>query len=198
MPARPHRLDDAREGRARIGRVVQHARAIDHVERARRAAAGGSGRSRRSVTPVDAEAPRRRGAELQRAARQVGADHHAVGAREVEAHLAGAAADLDDARVAGDRVVEQRAKALRLGAGAQPGQAVARRIAGERRRVVELRARPRSARRPARRKLRECRRARPSRRRSRRSARPASSAPPQAGQASSAQTAAIDIRRSSR
>ena len=71
----------------------------------------------------------------------------AVGARQIEAHLAGAAADLDDARVAGDRMVEQAGEGAALGAGAQPGQAVIGRIAGEGRRIVESRGPSRCARR---------------------------------------------------
>ena len=44
-----------------------------------------------------------RGAEPQRGARQVGADDDAIRARQVQAHLAGSASDLDDPRIAGDR-----------------------------------------------------------------------------------------------
>ncbi len=128
-----------RERGARIRRVVQHARGVDDVERA----LAQPGR-RRSVsmncTRVDAEAARRGCPEEERSARQIGADHDAVGARQVQAHLAGAAADLDDARVAGDGLVEQPRELAALGAPAQRGEAVARRIAGEGRVLVEARA----------------------------------------------------------
>jgi hypothetical protein len=86
---------------------------------------------------IDAEAPRRRGAEQQRGAREVGADDDAIRAREVEAHLAGAASDLGDPRVARNRAIEQAREGAPPGARVQRLQVVARRVAGERRVLVE-------------------------------------------------------------
>ena len=117
--------------------MVQHARGVDHVERAR-AQAGLAQIGLDEAHAAQAEAPRRGRAQLERGARQIRADHHAIRARQVQAHLPGAAAQLDDARVAGDRLVEQPRELAALRARAQSGQAVARRIAGKRRRLVEL------------------------------------------------------------
>ena len=75
--------------------------------------------------------------QSQRLAREIDADDDAIGARQVEAHLPGAASDLDNARVARNRPVEQPRELAALGARAQPGQAVVGRIAGERRLPVE-------------------------------------------------------------
>src|SRR5262249_55466513 len=65
------------------------------------------------------------------------ANDNAGGAREVEAHLAGAAADLDDARVAVDRAVEQAREGAAVRSRAQALEAVTRRVARKRRAFVE-------------------------------------------------------------
>jgi hypothetical protein len=55
---------------------------------------------------IEFEAPRRR-PEQERRAGQIGADDHTIGARQIERHLAGAAADIDDPRIARYGPVEQ-------------------------------------------------------------------------------------------
>ncbi len=113
------------ERRARVRRVVHDARRVDEVE----------------------------GAALQAGPRQVGLDElHALEAesraaaapsasdarvrsapttmrsalREVQAHLAGAASDVDDARISGNRAVEQTREGIALGARAQRRAALSR------------------------------------------------------------------------
>ena len=78
--------------------------------------------------PVQAIAARCRGAQREGLAREIAGDHLAIGTCEIEAHLAGTAADLRDARVTSDGGVEQASKGASFGAGAQPGQAVVGRI----------------------------------------------------------------------
>ena len=137
MAAGPHRCDDPCEGGAGVGRVVEHARAIDQVERAlgeRKPAQVGLD----EADPVDPVAARGRGGEGERRSREIEPDHDPVGASEVETGLAGAAADFRDPGVAGDRGVEQTREGASSGAGAKPGQAVIGRIIGKGRGVVEL------------------------------------------------------------
>ena len=112
VPAGPRQLGQARERGARIRRVVQDARRVDHVEGARLEA--------RPLEvgldephPLEPEASRGAGSERERRAGQVGADDHAIGAGQEQAHLAGAAADLDNPRVAGDRASSRRGSGLR-------------------------------------------------------------------------------------
>ena len=100
-PARSREPHQMGERRARVRRMVQDARRVDHVERAR-PQTGPPEIGLDELHAIQPEAPRRRGAEPERGARQIGADDHAVRAGEVQAHLAGPAADLDDPRVAGD------------------------------------------------------------------------------------------------
>ena len=58
-------------------------------------------------------------------------------AREIKAHLARAASDLDDSRVEGDRAVEQARELAAAGPRAQPDELVVRRVTGKRRLLVE-------------------------------------------------------------
>ena len=83
------------------------------------------------------KSPRRRGAKPEGGARQIRADDQPVAARQVQTHLAGSASDFDDPGVAGDRPIEQAGEGAPFRALAQPKQAVTRRIAGERRAIVE-------------------------------------------------------------
>ena len=85
---------------------MQDSRRIHHVE--------GAGPQTRAVEirldelhVADVETPRGRGAELERRARQIGGHDHAIRAREIQRHLTGSAADLDDPRIAGDGAIEQ-------------------------------------------------------------------------------------------
>jgi hypothetical protein len=77
------------------------------------------------------------GAEGERGAREIGAHHHAIGAREVQTHLAGAASDVGNARISGNRAVEEPGEGITLGTGAEAVQTLTRRIARERRALVE-------------------------------------------------------------
>ena len=86
--------------------MVQNARGIDDVK--------GSGAQAwalqiglHELHIVHAEAPGGRRAQLQRGACQIGADHHPVGAPQIQAHLPGAAADFQNARIWCDRSIEQ-------------------------------------------------------------------------------------------
>ena len=141
IPPWPGQPRHAGEGGARVGGVVQDPRAIDHVE----GAAPQSGAAQvgldelhpRAFRIGQPEPPRRRGAQLQGRAGKVGPDHQPVGLGEVETHLAGAAADLDDAGVAGDGLVEQAGEFAALGPGAQGAQGLAGAIAGKGRPLIE-------------------------------------------------------------
>ncbi len=86
---------------------------------------------------IEPEAARRLGAERERRPRQIGADDHAIGARQEQAHLAGSASDLDDPRIAGNRPIDQARKRAALGTRPQRLQAVVRRIAWKWRALVE-------------------------------------------------------------
>jgi hypothetical protein len=74
---------------------------------------------------------------VERPARQVRPDDQAVSTREVQAHLSRPAADVDDPRIAGNRLIQHPRERVPLGARMQGLQTVARRIAGERRAIVE-------------------------------------------------------------
>ena len=93
--------------------MVQHARGVDHVERARLEAR----RLQIGLDELHALEPEAAaaGAERERRAGQIGADHHAIGAGQEQAHLAGAASDLDNPRVAGDRAIDQARQRAALG-----------------------------------------------------------------------------------
>src|SRR5688572_14156610 len=77
------------------------------------------------------------GAEHERCAREIGAHHRAVGAREVQTHLAGAASDVRNARISGNRAVEEAGEGIALCARAEALQTLSRRITRERRALVE-------------------------------------------------------------
>ncbi len=125
--ARPRQRHDPGERGARVGRVVQHARRIDHVKGA--LPQPGPPQVRLDeLDPCGPEPPRRSGAQLERPARQVRAHDQPLAARQIEAGLARAAAHLHDAGVVGNGVVEQSGEVAPLGAGAQPLQAVAGRV----------------------------------------------------------------------
>src|SRR5438552_4671739 len=76
-------------------------------------------------------------AEPEGCTRKVRANYKPIGMRQIQAHLAGPASDLHDARVAGNRSVEQTHKLTALGTCSQPTQAGAWGIAGERRAFVK-------------------------------------------------------------
>src|SRR5262249_42599275 len=101
--------DQARDGAerpSRVGRVVQAPEREDHVEGAgTQARAPEVGLDERDA--LDGESPRGVAAEGERGALEVGADDEPVGGGEKKAHLAGAAADLEDAGIARDRGVER-------------------------------------------------------------------------------------------
>ena len=136
VPPRPRQLREPRERCARFRRVVQDARRKDHVERT------GLQRGPPQIGLHEShlrqpEAPRRRGAEQERRAGQIGADDDAIGAREIQAHLTGSAADVGNPRVPGNRLVDQLREVTPPGARVQGVQAVARRVARERRVLVK-------------------------------------------------------------
>ena len=115
---------------------MQDPRGVDHVERARfQARLPQVGLH--ELHPGESEALRRRRAEQERGAGQIGADDHAVRAGEVQAHLPGAAANVHDPRISGDRLMHQAREHASLGPRVQRLQAVARRITRERRRLVK-------------------------------------------------------------
>ena len=116
--------------------MVQHAGGVDDVERAA-AQAWPLQIGLDELDAIEVKAPRRGGAEPERGARQVGADDQPIAARKIEAHLAGSTSDLGDARIPGDRAIEQRGEPAPVCALAQGEQAVACGIAGERRAIVK-------------------------------------------------------------
>ena len=69
--------------------------------------------------------------------RNVRPDHDAIGMREIQRHLPGAASNLEDASVRSNVGIEQLRKAAALRTGTKRGQGVARRIAREGRFVIE-------------------------------------------------------------
>src|SRR4030095_6338619 len=68
---------------------------------------------------------------------ETGTDDEAIGSGQIQAHLPRSAADLDDARVAGNGTVQAPREVAALGPRSQPRQIVAWRVAGERRLLVE-------------------------------------------------------------
>ena len=56
---------------------------------------------------IESEVPRGSGPQQERRASHVCADDDAIGAREEETHLARAATDVNDLRIAGDRAIHQ-------------------------------------------------------------------------------------------
>jgi ABC-type phosphonate transport system ATPase subunit len=80
---------------------------------------------------VEAEPARCLRSEKERRARQVRADNHAIGSRQVQRHLASPAADFDDVGIARDRSVEQPRERASSGTRAQRLQIVARRVTGK-------------------------------------------------------------------
>jgi hypothetical protein len=88
---------------------MHHARGIDHVERA--------DRQRRPLEigfyeqdAVQPEAPCGSSAEPERWARQICADHQAIAASQIQAHLASSTSDIDDACIAGNCLVKEAGK----------------------------------------------------------------------------------------
>jgi len=90
------------------------------------------------VNAREAEAARRLGAEPQRRAAEIGGDDDPIGAREIDGHLARAAADVGDPGVTGDRAIEQAGERAPFRARTQRVQRVALGIARKRRTLVEL------------------------------------------------------------
>jgi hypothetical protein len=81
---------------------------------------------------------RRRRCQLERAACQVRADHQSIRMGQIEAHLPRATPDLQDPRIARNRMVKQTRKFTALGPRPQRRQTVARRITWERRLFIEM------------------------------------------------------------
>src|SRR4051812_45740436 len=90
----------------RVWRVMQDTRAINDVE-SPRAQTGRAQIGLDEIHPPKVVTGRRRGAELERGAGEVGTDDDAIGGRQKEAHLPGAAPELDDPRVARDRLLQE-------------------------------------------------------------------------------------------
>jgi hypothetical protein len=116
--------------------VVQDTGRIDNVEGARLQ----SGLPKIGLDELhlgESEAARRRSAEQERGAREIGADHDAVRSSQVQTHLAGPAADLDDSCIPWDRVMNQAREDAAFRPRLQCLQSLARWIAGERRPLVK-------------------------------------------------------------
>jgi hypothetical protein len=75
---------------------------------------------------------------LQRRTREVGADHDTIRAGKIEAHLAGAAADVNNARISGNRLVEEACKLTAFGTHVKRVKAISWGISGKRSTFVEL------------------------------------------------------------
>ena len=69
---------------------------------------------------------------------EIRADYNPISMRQIQAHLAGSTSNLYDARIAGNRSVDQAREFTPLGACSQPAQASARRIIWERRPLVKV------------------------------------------------------------
>src|SRR4051812_35544110 len=115
---------------------MEHTRREDDVERASLET-----RPRQigldELNPIQSEAPRGRRAEQQRSAGQVCGDDDAIGPGEIEGHLTGSASDLDDPRVAGNRLIHETSEGTALGPRVKRLQAVTRWVAGKGRAIVE-------------------------------------------------------------
>ena len=131
---------------ARVGRVVQDARA-DRPRRTRRARSPGLRRSVSTKRTPRTPEPLRRGLRQAPATRGSGRRPPRCGRRAARKRLIWPVPQpiSSNARVAGDGRVEQPREGAALGAGAQPEQAVARRIPGEGSLRVELAHRSRCA-----------------------------------------------------
>jgi hypothetical protein len=86
---------------------------------------------------VEPETSGRSISEAKRFAREIDAYHDPISTRQIQAHLAGTTSDIHDARISGDRPVNQPQKFTALGACSQPTEAGARRIVGERRPLIK-------------------------------------------------------------
>src|SRR5262249_11995984 len=73
-----------------------------------------------------------RSAEPKRRTRQIGADDQAISASEIQAHLAGPTAGVNDTRLIGNCLVEESRKHAPFGPCAKRVQTIARWISGER------------------------------------------------------------------
>jgi hypothetical protein len=127
---------ELRERRPRVRRVVQDPRRIDNVERSG-AETGFAEIGFDELHTFDPETLRRRGRKPKRCTSEIGPDDQSIGARQVQAHLAGPASNLDDARVAGNGVIDQTGENVALGPRAKRLQAVAGRVAWKRRALVK-------------------------------------------------------------
>src|SRR5262249_37335714 len=119
------------EGGARIRRVVQNAAAIDDVERAL-LQAGPSKVRLDEEDALDAEAIGGIGGEFQRGPGQVRADDQPTPLGQAQAHLAGAAPDLDDSRIESDGFVEEADEFIAKEPRTDVGYRLARRVPGKR------------------------------------------------------------------
>src|ERR1043166_8809318 len=109
---------------------MQYARRIDHVERGR-PQPGTVQVGLNKLHAIESETARCSRAQQQRCPRQIGAYYHAIAARQVQAHLACPAPNLQDARIARNCFIEQTREVTALGPLAQPSQTIARWVSGE-------------------------------------------------------------------
>ena len=96
--ARACEPDEVRERRPRIA-ACDARRQRNRRRRTRPSSVRAAANPSRRTARVASRSARRRSAESESRTRQIGANNHAIAAREVERHLSRAAADLDDARV---------------------------------------------------------------------------------------------------
>ena len=98
---------------------MQNPGRVNHIERAL-SQAGAVQVGFDELYSLELETSCGRCAQPERCAREVGADHHSMSARQVQAHLSCATPDLDNARIAGNRAVDQPRELASFRARPQP------------------------------------------------------------------------------
>jgi hypothetical protein len=86
---------------------------------------------------IEVETSGRLNTEPERFACEIRANYNPISTRQIQAHLAGATPNLYDARIAGNRSVDQPREFTPLGACSQPTQGGAWRKVGERRPLIK-------------------------------------------------------------
>jgi len=137
-------LRDVHKRGAWVGCMVQNPRRVHDVER-RPLQRGPMQIAFDELHAVDAIAPGRVVSKAERRTRHIRSDDSAVRPREIQRQLTGAAPDFGNPGVGRNGAIEEPHEAAPLGPSAKDGKAVARRITGKGRLVVEAphRLRPR-------------------------------------------------------
>src|SRR5256885_9117403 len=75
--------------------------------------------------------------QLERCARQIGADYQTIRTGQIQAHLPSTTANLQNPRITGNSLIEEPCELVALGAGPERRETVVLRVAGKRRVLVK-------------------------------------------------------------